>query len=218
MSHIEEKELDIFTSMLTCHWMQLPLGRNIDLGKASLSGRKPSGSSAVSCQPSTFLAAGERSGASGFTAGWFTAASTKTHTLCAWIHLFYISSLIREKKPSRILAYLFSYVTSQGQGSEAHCPSPLLAIPDSPLASSSAELGGVLWQGDTGTTSEPLVTGLFLAMAAPFINLPSKLIKELPKDTELDNFGSKHTLLYLYCVTKAQSSQSKEQSQLPLPV
>lgn len=73
MSQIEVRSLGIFTSVLTRHCMQSPLGKKHQLGQSScpsLADNVPSRNSAAGCQPSALRAAGEISGASGFTTGW----------------------------------------------------------------------------------------------------------------------------------------------------
>lgn len=48
---------------------------------------------------------------------------------------------------------------------------------------------------------------LSLAMAAPFIDLPSRVGKEISKATAQGHSGSKNILLSLYCVAEALSSK-----------
>ena len=88
-SWIEARKLATFTSILTCHWRQLPLRRPHKLRQspALWLTAMPRWASAVSCQKSTIPVA--RGMMQNLDSGWFPTASTSTHT---WSYLLHISS------------------------------------------------------------------------------------------------------------------------------
>lgn len=146
--------------------------------------------SAVSCQQSTFLAAGGKGGASELTIGWFTTVSAIAHTFYEWMHLLYISSPTQEQvRQDSGLPQGQSQWTSLtiaavlGDIIGVHYISPLLTIPRSPLISPSSGLGG-LGGGVTQTLILSLCSpSLSWALAAAFIHLSSKLGKDAKRHT-----------------------------------
>ena len=206
-SWIEARKLGTLTSILTCHWMQLPLRRRHKLRQspALWLTAMPRWASAVSCQNSTILVSGGMSVEPGFTMGWFPTASTSTHT---WSYLLPISSSTWKQfllDSSFSLLYKFARAKlvdilqpSQFQQfleitTDVHCLPSLLTIPDS------LTLGYIYWLrcfgcGVTNTCSKHYSLSPPSPVATALIHSPSKLGKEMTKDIHLDHLSGKYIL------------------------